>query len=132
MEKENATMKKIIALLLTLMMLLSFAACGKTETPEVMSETKEFTFVAVDLEGKETNFQISTDKKTVGEALIEEGLIAGEPGPYGLYVKTGNGITLDYDKDGKYWAFYADGEYGITGVDETDIVPGSTYMFKPE
>lgn len=132
MEKENVTMKKIIALLLTLMMLLSFAACGKTETPEINAETKEFTFVAVDLEGKETTFQVSTDKKTVGEALIDEGLIAGEPGPYGLYVKTVNGITLDYDKDGKYWAFYADGEYGITGVDETDIVPGSTYMFKPE
>lgn len=125
-------MKKIIALLLVLMTVLSFAACSKEETPEVNAETKEFTFVAVDLEGKETTFQISTDKKTVGEALIDEGLIAGEPGPYGLYVKTVNGITLDYDTDGKYWAFYVDGEYGITGVDETDIVPGSTYMFKPE
>lgn len=125
-------MKKIIALLLVLMTVLSFAACSKEETLEVNAETKEFTFVAVDLEGQETTFQISTDKKTVGEALIDEGLIAGEPGPYGLYVKTVNGITLDYDTDGKYWAFYVDGEYGITGVDETDIVPGSTYMFKPE
>jgi len=125
-------MKKIIALLLVLMTVLSFAACSKEETLELNAETKEFTFVAVDLEGKETTFQVSTDKKTVGEALIDEGLIAGEPGPYGLYVKTVNGITLDYDTDGKYWAFYVDGEYGITGVDETDIVPGSTYMFKPE
>jgi len=125
-------MKKIIALLLVLMTVLSFAACSKEETLELNAETKEFTFVAVDLEGKETTFQVSTDKKTVGDALIDEGLIAGEPGPYGLYVKTVNGITLDYDKDGKYWAFYVDGEYGITGVDETDIVPGSTYMFKPE
>ena len=65
-------------------------------------------------------------------AMIDEGQSAGEPGPYGRYVKTVNGITLDYDTDGKYWAFYVDGEYGITGVDETDIVPGSTYMFKPE
>ena len=129
-------MKKIIALLLTLMMLLSFAACAAEDASETDGDsaaaTVEFTFVAVDLEGKETTFQVSTDKKTVGEALIDEGLIAGEPGPYGLYVKTVNGITLDYDKDGKYWAFYVNGEYGITGVDETDIAPGSTYMFKPE
>lgn len=124
-------MKKLIALLLTLTVLLSFAACGARE-PEVSGETVEFTFVAVDLEGKEETFQITTDKKTVGEALLEEGLIQGEPGPYGLYVKTVNGITLDYDTDGKYWAFYVDGEYGMTGVDETDIVPGSTYAFKPE
>lgn len=122
-------MKKIIALLLTLMLLLSFAACTGTEMD---TETVEFTFVAVDLEGKEETFRITTDKETVGEALLEEGLIEGEPGPYGLYVKTVNGITLDYDTDGKYWAFYVDGEYGMTGVDETDIVPGSTYMFKPE
>lgn len=87
---------------------------------------------AVDLEGNEKTFQITTNKSTVGEALMDEGLLAGEPGPYGLYVKTVNGITLDYDKDGKYWAFYVDGEYGLTGVDETAIQPGSTYCFKPE
>ena len=86
----------------------------------------------MDLEGNEKTFQITTSKSTVGEALMDEGLLAGEPGPYGLYVKTVNGITLDYDKDGKYWAFYVDGEYGLTGVDETDIQPGSTYCFKPE
>ena len=86
----------------------------------------------MDLEGNEKTFQITTNKSTVGEALMDEGLLAGEPGPYGLYVKTVNGITLDYDKDGKYWAFYVDGEYGLTGVDETAIQPGSTYCFKPE
>lgn len=125
-------MKKITALLLTLMMLLSFSACGETEAPKTNGETVEFTFTVVDAEGKEETFQITTDKKTVGEALLEEGLIAGEEAEYGLYVKTVNGITLDYDTDGKYWAFYVDGEYGITGVDETEIVPGTTYTFKAE
>lgn len=125
-------MKKLIALLLTLTMLLSFAACSGTGEPEEGAETVEFTFVAVDLEGKETTFQITTHKTLVGEALVDEGLIVGEEGPYGLYVKTVNGITLDYDTDGKYWAFYVDGEYAMTGVDQTEIVPGATYTFKAE
>ena len=124
-------MKKITAFLLSLILLLSFAGCAQ-EKPEATGQTVEFTFIAVDLEGNEKTFRITTNKSTVGEALMDEGLLAGEPGPYGLYVKTVNGITLDYDKDGKYWAFYVDGEYGLTGVDETAIQPGSTYCFKPE
>lgn len=85
-----------------------------------------------DKEGGETNFEIHTDKETVGEALLELGLIAGEEGEYGLYVKTVNGITVDYDKDGVYWAFYINGEYASTGVDATPITEGEQYSFKVE
>ena len=75
---------------------------------------------------------MSTDKKTVGEALLDANLISGENGAYGLYVKTVSGITYDYEKDGKYWAFYINGEYGMTGVDVTDIVEGDFYALKAE
>lgn len=91
-----------------------------------------FDFTVVDKDGKETAFEIHTDKKTVGDALLELKLIAGDAGDYGLYVKTVNGITVDYDTDGKYWAFYVDGQYGATGVDSTEITAGSTYAFKVE
>lgn len=91
-----------------------------------------FTFTVVDTDGNETAYEIHTDKATVGEALVELGLIAGEDSEYGLYVKSVNGITVDYDTDGKYWAFYVDGEYAQTGVDSTEIVPGSAYAFHVE
>ena len=51
---------------------------------------------------------------------------------YGLYIKTVNGITLDWDKDAMYWAFYIDGEYAMTGVDTTKAEAGAIYMLKPE
>jgi hypothetical protein len=91
-----------------------------------------FTFKVVDPDGNESVFEIKTDKEKVGDALTELELISGEQGAYGLYVKTVNGITVDYDKDGKYWAFYVNGEYGMTGVDMTDIENGATYSFKAE
>ena len=91
-----------------------------------------FVFIAVDLDGNSTHFMIKTDKETVGEALLENELIAGEDGQYGLYVKTVNGITLDYDKDGKYWAFYEENAYANQGVDQTSIKEGGVYTFKPE
>ncbi len=92
----------------------------------------KFTFTVTDTEGKETAYQINTDKKTVGEALMELKLIAGEESEYGLFVKMVDGITVDYDKDGKYWAFYVDGEYAMAGVDVTEITEGATYSFKAE
>ena len=75
----------------------------------------KFTFM-VDADGNETNFVVSTDKETVGDALLELNLIEGDDSEYGLYVKTVNGITADYDTDGTYWAFYVNGEYASTGV----------------
>lgn len=91
-----------------------------------------FDFSVVDKEGARTDFEIHTDKETVGEALQELELIDGEESEYGLYVKTVNGITADYDKDGVYWAFYINGEYASTGVSATPVTEGETYSFKVE
>lgn len=91
-----------------------------------------FDFVVVDKDGKETKFEIHTDKTTVGEALLEVKLIEGEEGQYGLYVKSVNGITADYDVDQTYWAFYINGEMAMTGVDATNVEAGATYSFKVE
>lgn len=97
---------------------------GKGET--------SFNLTVTDADGNETEFTVNTDKKTVGDALIELDFISGDEGQYGLYVKTVNGITVDYDKDGKYWAFYVDGEYAMAGVDTTEIDENATYAFKVE
>lgn len=114
------------------------SGCNDSKTTSVPSETQvssqtvEFTFKVTDADGLETDFTISTDKKTVGEALLEENLIAGDDSEYGLYVKTVNGVTLDYDKDGMYWAFYENGQYASKGVDSTEVTAGAEYAFKAE
>ena len=100
-----------------------------TEAPAVK---KSFTFIVVDKNGNETTFNLSSDKSTVGDALLAEGLIEGEPGAYGLYVKKVNGIVADYDIDRTYWAFYVNGEYAFAGVDATPVEEGATYSFKVE
>lgn len=110
----------------------SQATSSQATVSELGEGKTDFTFKVTDLDGKETEFKIHTDKKTVGEALLELNLIAGDDSEYGLYVKTVNGVTLDYDKDGKYWAFYVNGEYAQKGVDSTDITAGAEYSFKAE
>ncbi|MBQ8303443.1 MAG: DUF4430 domain-containing protein [Clostridia bacterium] len=136
MKKTHLT--KMLSFILCLVLvaaiaLISIGCNGKNEdtssltslTSSVSEPTKvgqgatKFTFTVVDASGKETIFEVSTDKTLVSDALLEEGLIAGEDSQYGLYVKTVNGTTLDFDKDGKYWAFYVNGAYGQKGVSET-------------
>ena len=99
------------------------------------SEDKNIVDVEIVTEdGKSSLFRIFTDKTTLGEALLDIELIAGEDSEYGLYVKTVNGVTADFDKDGSYWAFYIDGEYAQTGVDQTKLEKGKgrLYTFKIE
>ena len=131
--KRNS-MKKALSVVLCVVLIAAMAllvtGCGNE--PPAPANTKTFTFQVVDAEGNETTTEITSDAATVGEALIAEGLIEGEDGEFGLYVKTVNGITLDFEADGMYWAFYIDGEYGMTGVDQTEITDGATYAFKAE
>ncbi len=92
----------------------------------------QFTFTVVDTDGNEATATVSTDAANLGEALLDLGVISGDDSDYGLYVKTVNGQTLDYDKDGKYWALYVDDQYATSGVDSTPIEAGKTYSFKAE
>ena len=104
----------------------------ETEPQQLGEGGTQFNFTVADKDGKETVFEIHTDKQIVGDALSELGLIEGEESEYGLFVKTVNGITADYDKDGVYWAFYINGEYASTGVDSTAITEGDSYSFRVE
>ncbi len=136
----------IVCIVLIAAMALVTTGCGdKKETKktdvenvskeevQVLGEGKtEFTFTVTDDKGEVTTYEIHTDKKIVGEALQELELIEGEEGQYGLYVKTVNGMTFDYDKDGKYWSFYVDGEYAQKGIDMTEIEKGVVYSLVVE
>ncbi|MBR6782103.1 MAG: DUF4430 domain-containing protein [Clostridia bacterium] len=147
---NNTTARKWLSFILCLALIAAIAltamGCDQAKTPETPETTAAgdetaaltvkgegatvFYFNVVDKDGSETKFEIHTDKTIVGDALLELGLIAGEEGPYGLYVKTVNGITADYETDGTYWAFYEGDSYGMTGVDLTEIKAGATYAFK--
>ena len=135
--------RRYAALLAALLLVLSLTACGGQsanghQAPTVVADgdvigtgSKTFTTEVTDLE-KTVTFTVRTDEQTVGEALQKLGVVSGEKGSYGLYIKTVNGQTADYEKDGVYWAFYIDGAYAMTGADATDITDGAVYAFRME
>lgn len=145
--KFNRLLSIVLSFVLVAAMALTMTACGgnsggDTTTAPVESTSSEnvgatelgegehsFTFIATDLDGNKQTYSVKTDEKTVGAALVALGLVSGDESEYGLYVKTVCGTTLDYDKDGAYWAFYVGGDYATAGVDSTDIVDGTEYAF---
>ncbi len=109
----------------------SSVASVNEETSSKVGEGKtEFAFRVTDKDGNSTDFIVCTDKTTVGEALLDAGLIEGEEGQFGIFVKKVNGIVADYDIDKTYWAFYIDGEYQMTGVDSAEIESGKIYELR--
>lgn len=156
---KNAEFVRILSLFLCIVLItamaLTLGSCGKKEVPETSSgeitETSgkssgndetvgaeyigegkhEFHFY-VRTEDQSKLYIVKTDKDTVGDALIELGLIEGDESEYGLFVKKVDGITADYETDGTYWAFYVNGEYAMSGVDQTEITDGADYMLSWE
>lgn len=142
---KKRVLSAILCIVLVAAVALFTTSCNdnKEEVPEtttaLQAEVKvlgegenEFSFTVSDIDGNVSEFEIHTDKKIVGEALLDLELIKGDEGPYGLYVKEVNGISADFDKDGVYWAFYVNGEYATSGVDMTEIEDGKVYSFKVE
>ncbi|MBQ3573765.1 MAG: DUF4430 domain-containing protein [Clostridia bacterium] len=129
----------MLSLFLIAMMCLLCAACGNkagdTGVWESATYLEDMTFgngskavlVEVVAEDRSVTFTINTDKEELGAALLEHNLISGENGPYGLYVKSVNGITADYNINQTYWALTKDGESMLTGVDGTEISDGEHY-----
>ena len=144
--KNNSMTMKLLSLVLVFVLTAALALTGcsgkpaeTTEAPEpdgqatVLGEgSKTMDFTVVDKEGITHLYAIHTDAETVGQALLELELIDGEEGPYGLYIKSVLGQVLDYETDGMYWGFYVNGEYALTGVDQTPIIEGDAYLLKAD
>ncbi len=131
-------MKKTLVLMLTLaVILISLAGCrwGSEREPDAPLYTSDTELgegamtvtVKVVMPDSSVVFTIHTDKANLADALLEHGLIEGEEGAYGLYVKRVNGILADYDVDASYWALLIDGEYSMSGMSDTTITDGAVY-----
>lgn len=136
---------RILSLLLVILFALcAFVACtpaapadtaSDSETPSSQTDASDSAAenkitITVDVVGKDgntTTFTISTAAETLRGALEQENLVQGEEGPYGLYIKTVNGETADFDTDGAYWALYEGDKAAMSGADGIRISEDGYY-----
>ena len=131
--KKNFIFGRALALLLSLIFVLSsFALVSCSNDKGDGKESTSNTPITITLEvvypdKSSKEFVIATDPaNNLRKALEGEGLISGEEGPYGLYVKVVDGVTADYDVDQSYWSLTKDGVM-CSGVDSTPIADGDHF-----
>ena len=128
-------MKKILAIILTLALVLSMSACVFNAKPADLipakpgeeAQQKTFTVTVVFKDGSQKDFIYKTTEEFVGPVLQADGLIRGNEGPYGMEITHVGGEQAIYAQDGAYWAVYEGEEYALQGIDTTPVVDGRTY-----
>ena len=115
-------MKRFFAALTAVLCLIFAVAC----TNQKADGQKHITVNVIDDKKQQTEFTYDTDKEMLGDVLTEAGLIAGEEGQYGLYVKTVNGLTVN-DSNEEWWCLTKGGETVMTGIDLTPIADGDVF-----
>ena len=118
-------MKKLLAVLLTLTLLLTLAACN-AKAPETAApgEKLQFTVIVTHADKKEEIFLYEAEGGMLGAFLEKEGLIIGSGD--GMF-HTVDGEKTDWNANQSYWAFYVGEEYAVKGIYDTNIEAGKTY-----
>lgn len=122
--------KKKVALLagLFLVVVAVFGAIFFALRPDGTEGKKSFTLEVIFADGSSTEHKITSEAEFVGEALLNEGLIAGSSGEFGLFVTTVNGVTANSDNQ-EWWCLTINNEEWMYGVDQTPITDGEHYEF---
>ncbi|MEG1857563.1 MAG: hypothetical protein RR216_02395 [Pseudoflavonifractor sp.] len=71
-------------------------------------------------------FKLTTDKPSLGEALVEGKVVVDNQSTYGLYILTADGETADEAKQ-EWWCITKGGESLTVGASEQPIADGEQY-----
>ena len=97
---------------------------------QTVEGSKQVTVTVVHQDASKKEFQYRTDAEYLSQVLLEEGLIQGVEGPYGLEIHTVDGETASWSENGSYWALYIGTEYATTGADGIVLTDGGEYTLE--
>lgn len=119
---EKKKQKKIIliavAALLAIALLLGGAYLAFRPKGESGAKTIEVSVVLRD--ASSTEFTIKTEAEMLGEALLDEKLVEGDMGEFGLFITKVNGTEADATQN-EWWCITKAGAQLDTGADSTPI-----------
>jgi len=112
------------ALVLVIALLLSVYFITR---PPVQEGDKTITVTVVHGSGESKDFTYQTDEEFLGPVILGSGLVEGENGQFGLYIKVVDGEQAIYEVDNAYWSLYVGEELAMQGADLTPIEDGGVY-----
>ena len=129
--KKKGNAKLIFGIGAFVVLIGLFVALWAFFGPKTTEGSKTVSLTVVDMDVKETNYNIKTDAlvlKELMDQLEKDGFsYGGSESEYGLMVDTINGVRADYTLDGAYWSFYVNDEYCNYGVSEQPVNDGDSF-----
>ena len=95
--------------------------------PETVTGTKTITVTVVHKDGSEKVFTCPTEEEYLGKVLVNENIVVGSYGEFGLYFDTADGEKADWNVDNGWWQVFIGEEAAITGADQIPIADGDTF-----
>ena len=113
------------AILLVAIMAL-FLGIWLIARPQPSAGGKHLTIQVVHSDLSSRIFEIHTTAEYLAEALTENEIVQGEDGPYGLFILTADGETVN-EINQEWWCITRGGESLTPGASDTPITSGETY-----
>jgi len=123
----NKRGKTMLALVILLSLFAVLGGIYNKARPEPSVGEKQISVEVVHKDGSVKTFTYLTDMEYLGEVLLEDGLIEGDKGEFGIYILVVDGEQAKFEEDGAYWAFYQGEEYASQSVDLTPICDGDSF-----
>lgn len=98
--------------------------------PDPEEGMKSFTVTVVHANGESKDFAYKSDAEYLGPVLLEEGLVVGEMGQYGLFIESVDGEEAVWEpgaSSGAYWSIYEGDTPAVTGADQVVLTDGGVY-----
>ena len=95
--------------------------------PETVTGTKTITVTVVHKDGSEKVFTCATEEEYLGKVLVNENIVVGGYGEFGLYFDTADGEKADWNVDNGWWQVFIGEEAAITGADQIPVANGDTF-----
>lgn len=127
MEKETKNTKKtVIAVVVLVAVIVAMLCIYYLTKGSVFVGIKNITVEVIHGDESTETFEYSTKREYLGEVLVDEKLVEGEEGAYGLYIKTVDKETVD-ESNQEWWCITKGGERLNTSADQTPIADGDKY-----
>ena len=94
--------------------------------PETTAGAKEINVVVIHTDQTENTFTYQTDAEYLADVLLENKLVDGDMGSYGLFITTVDGETADDSKQ-QWWCITKGGEQVNSGADALPIADGDQF-----
>ena len=97
-----------------------------TNKPETVAGEKEINIIVTHADKTENIFTYQTDAEYLADVLLENKLVDGEMGSYGLFITTVDGETVD-ESNQQWWCITKGGEQVNSGADALPIADGDQF-----